>query len=80
MKSLSPRTQFSRLMFLVDGYVFSPNSHDRYLTVTQFFMWMTPLMRKGAQDYVTENDLPSLKVEDESARLGERLELALRKK
>ncbi|KIK60287.1 hypothetical protein GYMLUDRAFT_73760 [Collybiopsis luxurians FD-317 M1] len=43
------------------------------------FAWMTPLMRKGASDYITEQDLPDVKPEDQSDRLGHRLKLALKK-
>ncbi|KAL1677546.1 P-loop containing nucleoside triphosphate hydrolase protein [Schizophyllum commune] len=38
-----------------------------------FFSWMTPLMRKGATEYITEEDLPALKPADESRNLGNTL-------
>ncbi|KAL1745932.1 P-loop containing nucleoside triphosphate hydrolase protein [Schizophyllum fasciatum] len=38
-----------------------------------FFSWMTPLMRKGATEYITEADLPALKPSDESHNLGNTL-------
>ncbi|KII85750.1 hypothetical protein PLICRDRAFT_144304 [Plicaturopsis crispa FD-325 SS-3] len=43
------------------------------------FGWMTPLMKKGASEYVTEDDLPSLLPSDESANLGHDLQQALSK-
>lgn len=43
------------------------------------FSWMTPLMRKGAKEYVTEQDIPSLRPEDESENLGNKLQDALNK-
>ncbi|KAJ7583390.1 ABC transporter type 1, transmembrane domain-containing protein [Mycena floridula] len=44
------------------------------------FAWMTPLLRKGAKTFIVEDDLPSLRPEDESEHLGKRLEAALAKK
>ncbi|SJL03580.1 related to YCF1-Vacuolar ABC transporter responsible for vacuolar sequestration of glutathione-S-conjugates [Armillaria ostoyae] len=44
-----------------------------------FFMWMTPLMKKGASEYISENDLPSLRPEDASERLGQTLHDTLQK-
>ncbi|KAK0457645.1 P-loop containing nucleoside triphosphate hydrolase protein [Desarmillaria tabescens] len=44
-----------------------------------FFSWMTPLMKKGASQYISENDLPSLRPEDDSERLGKTLHDALQK-
>ncbi|KAF5388715.1 hypothetical protein D9757_004866 [Collybiopsis confluens] len=43
------------------------------------FSWMTPLMRKGAEDYITEQDLPDVQPKDESDLLGQRLKRALTK-
>lgn len=43
------------------------------------FGWMTPLMKKGAVDYITENDLPSLLPKDESAKLSDDLKDAIDK-
>ncbi|KAF8631681.1 hypothetical protein AX15_002266 [Amanita polypyramis BW_CC] len=43
------------------------------------FSWLTPLMRKGYAQFLTEDDLPPLKPTDESERLGHRLEKALEK-
>jgi ATP-binding cassette subfamily C (CFTR/MRP) protein 1 len=40
---------------------------------------MTPLMKKGVKQYITEQDLPALVPEDESHNLGEDLEKALSK-
>lgn len=38
---------------------------------------MTPLMKKGASQFITEDDLPSLKPSDEAANLERDLEKAL---
>lgn len=43
----------------------------------QFFFWLTPLLRK--QEYVTENDLPSMRPQDDSENLARMLEAALSK-
>ena len=43
------------------------------------FSWMTPLMKKGALEFITENDLPSLLPKDESAKLSEDLQRAIDK-
>ncbi|KAH8832602.1 P-loop containing nucleoside triphosphate hydrolase protein [Flagelloscypha sp. PMI_526] len=43
------------------------------------FNWVTPLLRKGASKYITEDDLPSLLPEDESSYLGKLLEGHLKK-
>jgi ATP-binding cassette, subfamily C (CFTR/MRP), member 1 len=40
---------------------------------------MTPLMTKGAKEYVTEQDIPSLRPEDEAEKLGNTLQEALKK-
>ncbi|RDX54318.1 metal resistance protein YCF1 [Lentinus brumalis] len=37
------------------------------------FSWMNRLMKKGATEYITENDLPGLRPKDEAAELGNRL-------
>ncbi|CAA7267383.1 unnamed protein product [Cyclocybe aegerita] len=41
------------------------------------FSWMTPLMKKGASQYITVDDLPPLKSSDESANLGQDLKNAM---
>lgn len=43
------------------------------------FQWMTPLLRKGASQFITEDDLPPLLSKDESAKLGSDLEDALKR-
>ncbi|KAG6861347.1 hypothetical protein C0995_001326 [Termitomyces sp. Mi166 len=43
------------------------------------FGWMTSLMKKGASQFITETDLPSLQTHDESENLGKDLENALKK-
>jgi len=49
------------------------------LRIVQSFSWMTPLMKKGARQYVSEQDLPALLSEDESENLGNYLENAMEK-
>ncbi|KAJ8516868.1 hypothetical protein ONZ45_g5873 [Pleurotus djamor] len=41
------------------------------------FSWMTPLMKKGASQFITEHDLPSLPPQDTAANLGHKLKDAL---
>jgi len=43
------------------------------------FGWMTPLMKKGAAEYITENDLPNLRPEDAAAIVSNDLKKALDK-
>jgi hypothetical protein len=43
------------------------------------FAWLTSLMKKGAKQYITEDDLPELVPEDESTKLGQKLQRAMRK-
>ncbi|KAF9054330.1 multidrug resistance-associated ABC transporter [Panaeolus papilionaceus] len=43
------------------------------------FGWMTPLMRKGASQVITEEDLPPLQKHDEASELGNDLKQALQK-
>lgn len=38
---------------------------------------MTPLMKKGVAQFITEDDLPSLRPSDESGQLGKGLDRAL---
>ncbi|KXN89408.1 Metal resistance protein YCF1 [Leucoagaricus sp. SymC.cos] len=44
-----------------------------------FFGWMTPLMKKGVKQYISEQDLPALLPSDESENLGKNLENAMMK-
>lgn len=41
------------------------------------FGWMTPLLKRGASQFITEEDLPALPPADESVHLGHRLEAAM---
>jgi len=41
------------------------------------FGWMTPLLKKGASQFITEEDLPALPPSEESVHLGHRLEVAM---
>ena len=66
-----------------------PSKHDDdhvespLLTANLFsiwtFAWMSELMKKGAQTYITEDDLPSLLPQDESAHLGVKLQDHMKK-
>jgi hypothetical protein len=40
---------------------------------------MTPLMKKGASQFITEDDLFPLKTSDESVNLGNKLKEAMEK-
>ena len=48
------------------------------IIVHQSFSWMSPLVKKGAIQFITEDDLPPLKPADESYNLGEDLKQALK--
>jgi hypothetical protein len=41
---------------------------------------MTPMLKKGAKEYITNKDLPSLLKQDQAAELGQRLTAALAKR
>ena len=43
------------------------------------FGWLTPLIRKGAKQVITEDDLPELVPEDETTKLGRKLQRAMKK-
>ena len=43
------------------------------------FGWMTPLMEKGASEYITEDDLPDLRSKDAATKLCDDLKQALDK-
>lgn len=59
------------------------NTENPTLTANIFsiwsFAWLTPLLRKGSQVVITEDDLPALVPRDESANLGSDLQHALEK-
>ena len=44
------------------------------------FGYMTPLLKKGNREYITDKDLPSLLKQDQAAELGQRLTVALAKR
>ena len=44
------------------------------------FDYMTPLLKKGSKEYITDKDLPSLLKQDQAAELGQRLTAALAKR
>lgn len=44
------------------------------------FSYMTPILKKGSQDYITDKDLPSLLKQDRAAELSQRLTAALAKR
>lgn len=43
------------------------------------FSYMTPMLKKGAKEYITDKDLPSLLKQDQAADLSQRLTTALTK-
>jgi ATP-binding cassette, subfamily C (CFTR/MRP), member 1 len=43
------------------------------------FGWLTSLMKKGAKQYIIEDDLPELIPEDEATMLGQTLQRAMKK-
>ncbi|KAH9967354.1 metal resistance protein YCF1 [Russula dissimulans] len=43
------------------------------------FGWTTSIMKKGVRQFITEEDLPELVPEDETTKLGEKLQRALKK-
>lgn len=59
------------------------NPENPLLTASIFsvwtFGWLSPLMKKGAKQFITEDDLPELVSEDETAKLGQRLQRAMKK-
>lgn len=62
-----------------DGHVESPLLTANLFSICTFG-WMSTLMKKGAQTFITEEDLPSLVPQDESANLGKRLRAATKKR
>ena len=42
------------------------------------FGWLTPLIKKGARQFITEDDLPELVPEDEASKLGQTLQRAMK--
>ena len=59
----------------VDNPLVSANIFSRWS-----FSYMTPMLEKGAKDYITDKDLPSLLKQDQAAELGQRLTAALAKR
>jgi hypothetical protein len=59
----------------VENPIISANIFSRWS-----FGYMTPTLRKGAKDYITDKDLPSLLKEDQAAELGQKLTDALAKR
>lgn len=43
------------------------------------FSWLTPLMKRGAKQFITEDDLPELVPEDEASKLGQSLQRSMKK-
>jgi ATP-binding cassette, subfamily C (CFTR/MRP), member 1 len=62
----------------LEGHVESPLLTANIFSIWTFG-WMSSLMKKGAQKYITEDDLPSLVPKDESANLGKRLQESMKK-
>ena len=42
------------------------------------FGWLTPLMKRGARQFITEDDLPELLPEDEASKLGQSLQRSMK--
>ena len=59
----------------VDNPLISANIFSRWS-----FGYMTPMLEKGAKEYITDKDLPSLLKQDQAAELGQRLNAALAKR
>jgi ATP-binding cassette subfamily C (CFTR/MRP) protein 1 len=59
------------------------NPESPLLTANVFsvwtFGWLTPLMKKGASQFITEDDLPELLSDEEAAKVGQKLRRALKK-
>ena len=59
------------------------NPESPLLTANVFsvwwFGWLTPLMKMGARQFITEDDLPELVSEEETAVVGQKLQHALKK-
>ncbi|KAG5222619.1 Metal resistance protein [Salix suchowensis] len=66
-------SEFGLKQFMTQGrFLESPlltaNIYSRWA-----FGWMTPLMKKGSEQFITEKDLPSLPPDDSAAALGNKL-------
>lgn len=59
----------------VENPVISANIFSRWT-----FGYMTPTLRKGSKEYITDKDLPSLLKQDQASELGQRLAAALAKR
>jgi ATP-binding cassette subfamily C (CFTR/MRP) protein 1 len=59
------------------------NPESPLLTANVFsvwtFGWLTPLMKKGVKQFITEDDLPELLSEEETAKVGQKLQRAMKK-
>ena len=68
----------------LDEEVDETNVENPRLTANIFSRWsfgyVTPLLKKGAKEYITDKDLPSLLKHDQAAELGQRLNAALTKR
>ncbi|KAI9440473.1 P-loop containing nucleoside triphosphate hydrolase protein [Lactarius indigo] len=58
------------------------NPESPFLTANIFsvwtFGWLTPLIKKGARQFITEDDLPELVPEDEASKLGQSLQRSMK--
>ena len=79
LECFSPELCGSETKTLDDGMVAENPLETANLYSIWSFSWMTPLLRNGASQFVTEEDLPPLPSKDESKQLGEKLEKALEK-
>ena len=68
----------------LDGAIDETHVENPRLSANIFSRWsfsyMTPMLKKGAKEYITDKDLPSLKREDQAAELSQRLTAALAKR
>jgi apolipoprotein N-acyltransferase len=43
------------------------------------FGWLTPLLKQGARQFITEDDLPELVSDEETSKVGQKLQRAMKK-
>ena len=68
----------------LDGEIDETHVENPLISANIFSRWsfgyMTPMLEKGAKDYITDKDLPSLLKQEQATELGQRLTAALAKK
>ena len=79
LELLAPKFESDLAEEIDEGYVRNP-----FISANIFSRWsfgyMTPMLEKGAKEYITDEDLPSLLKQDQAAELGQRLSAALAKR